>query len=488
MSLEHSRLVRLAAEVSTGGEGELRTRMQNGKVHVSIDPAQPGTELTARVLITTLRRLPIHLSLSVAGLAEGIVETLRERAAEVDPDLGLDLVNVAPADATVRLHVGSEGESGAIRILGDGYGAHIARNAQVTLTQKRRPHPLGAIWAAALGATEAFKDVAGVSEAKRVDHSYLRWCPVSLSDDLEDAAMLPGPMRVDAALLGCGAIGTAIGLILSEMAVSGQMLLADRQTFAPENLGTYSLGGKADVAANSLKIDLIARILAGCRVTRWPWDIEGIPSAIDRGEVHWPSTVLCGLDSREARHAAQHIWPDRLIDGQTGGTAVGMVEILGEGRPCELCFFPIGPASGNSTLERIAELTGLPMERLERADEPLRREEISHLGPVEREFLQKLVGTAPCGWVDVFGLTGSGSGYLPAGPFVSLQAACLVVGRLVRRELGDGDLPNFIQYDSLLGPKSDGIEYRRPLVGCYCQERASVVARTRQVRREAALN
>jgi len=91
--------------------------------------------------------------------------------------------------------------------------------------------------------------------------------------------------------------------------------------------------------------------------------------------------VLCALDSREARHRAQDLWPDVLIDGATGDTALGLhVARAGEG-PCVRCFLPVLDQDGPSVLERLASITGLPISSLIHGDELLPDEEVDRLPP-----------------------------------------------------------------------------------------------------------
>jgi hypothetical protein len=63
----------------------------------------------------------------------------------------------------------------------------------------------------------------------------------------------PSPRRV-------GAIGTGILLLLEAVGESCRILLIDRQRFAKENLGTYSIGTKADIASAPWKVDWQRRI------------------------------------------------------------------------------------------------------------------------------------------------------------------------------------------------------------------------------------
>ncbi len=129
-------------------------------------------------------------------------------------------------------------------IVPEGYGAHIVGQATAVIRPSRPGNAIGAIYTAALGAAEAFKRTARVLPGRRVLHRHLWFCPVTLASDLRAAPDLPRDMDLDLALLGVGAVGTGIVLLLDAMNATGRLLAADRERFGPENRGTYSLGGQ----------------------------------------------------------------------------------------------------------------------------------------------------------------------------------------------------------------------------------------------------
>src|ERR1035437_7392888 len=168
VALEHSRGVRLAAGASGRTESELEHVLAASHVAVSVDSTLPGAFLTARVLLTTLRRLPGELSLETTGLNPKLVEELEAAVTAVDPDR--PLIFGRRAEPSVRLHVGAGRGNEAIRLVPDGYGAHIAGQRSAVVRPVRAANALGAIYTAALGAAEAFKVVAQVRPDRRVLH------------------------------------------------------------------------------------------------------------------------------------------------------------------------------------------------------------------------------------------------------------------------------------------------------------------------------
>src|SRR5262249_26222143 len=159
---------------------------------------------------------------------------------------------------------------------------------------------------------------------RRVLHRHMRFCPVTLSSDLGGAPDLPDVVTLNLALIGVGAIGTGIALILSELPAEGALLAVDRQRVDREDRGTYAIRTVADRAARPRKVDLAIRALHRFEVSEFPYPLAQLLAAVDAGTVPWPSLVLTALDTPEARREAQRLWPDRLIDGATGDTMVGL--------------------------------------------------------------------------------------------------------------------------------------------------------------------
>ena len=193
---------------------------------------------------------------------------------------------------------------------------------------------------------------------------------------------------------------------------------------------------------------------------------------VEEKKVVMPAVVLNGLDSPKARRETQGLWADCIIDGQTGDTAAGMC-VATPGGPCLRCFFPTD-RGGPSALERLAEQTGIPVDRL--ADGTSVIEDVRHL---PEEIRRTLVGKPMCGVANAVGLTDADAdGFMPSIPFVSQFAACMVVGRLLALRLGLSPASNWFQLDALHGP-NDKPEVMKPARDCQCQTRADVIRAVR---------
>ena len=110
--------------------------------------------------------------------------------------------------------------------------------------------------------------------------------------------------------------------------------------------------------------------------------------------------------------------------------------------------------------------------------------DLDRLNPDQQARLVPHLGTPVCGLAQAMGMTALVAGsYHPSVPFISLQAAALAVGRLIAQHAGCNGLPNFAQYDGLLGPQLATLEDMRVNRECYCQTNASTIEAVRELRR-----
>jgi hypothetical protein len=439
--------------------------------------------LTARVLLSILRRGPGTLVLVRDRLSSRYVEMVAETVAGIDPERPLRVERTVPGDSTAVVHVGTDTQIRTIRIVPEGFGAHVASARNAVIRPRRSGNELGAVYAAALGAAEVFKHTARVLGNRRVLHRHLRFCPVSLGADLAAAPELIGGLTFDLSLIGVGAIGTGIVLLLSQMPVEGRLVAVDRQRFAAENRGTYSLGGVAEVETEPWKVALAKSTLTRFSVEEFHGSVEDLLIAVDDGRASWFPTVLTALDSPEARREAQRLWPDHLIDGSTGDTMLGLSDYHAEADPCLMCVFPID-RDAPSGVEALAGRFGLPVHVLALGDAPLAPEHLEGLTEDQRLGLAPHVGKPICGLANAVGLSDlDAGGYMPSIPFVSLQAACLSVGRLIGSRLGVRPAANLVQYDGLFGPQASTLMTMKRRPACTCVTRRHTISQVRAQRR-----
>jgi hypothetical protein len=484
VSVDHSRSLKLMAGVSGNTASDLEAHLEDVNIVVSVDPSIPLSVLTTRVLLTTLRRgLGQLYLLREDGMSDSEIASIATAVDAIDTERPLLVIgpNDSLPSGAFRVHVGPTIAAPAIRIVPEGYGAHITNSAEAVIQPTRPANAIGAIYTAALGAAEVFKIAAQVVPDRLTMHDHLQFCPLTLTEDLHLAPDLPESFVLDLMLVGIGAIGTGIVLLLSELPAEGRLIAVDPQEFADENVATYSIGDMAEVGA--LKVDIARDRLTRFDVTPIKSEIGDLISAIDEGEVRCPATVLTALDSPEARRDAQRLWPDHLIDGQTGDTTLGICDHRHSIDPCLICLFS-EDRTRPSGAEWVADSLGLPADLLADGDAILTLEHLDGLSEEQQERLRPHLGKPVCGLARATGLTDLDAGtFMPSIPFVSLQAACLAVSRMVAANLGYPSQYNFVQQDGLVGPQAATLLQMKPRADCVCQARSATIETVRTRRR-----
>lgn len=473
LATDYSRTLRLAAGTAAQDEIGLKARLEGSAVLVTADPAAPAARSTLRVLVGNLRRLPVQLHLDPRGGDEPLepqwVVELEELAAGIDADR--KLLVARPAEATVHVHVGASVGGAYVSGVADGYGARIRRRGQPFPALVAPGTGLGGVLTGAMLTAEAFKVVVGVLPNRRGPLRSIDFCPVSLGDPTGQALAL-SPLR-DTTLVGCGAIGTAIALILRELGAQGTLTVVDPEVFDAPNVTTYSLGKLNDAAHQVRKVDLVHRELNGLDVERLQGTARDYITAIENSEFPMPRVILGALDSIEARHDVAAVHALHTLDGSTGGpagTTLSLSEATWTG-PCLRCYYSQPHRVKGPTADQLlAQRTGLSLERIARGQDPLTADELHALLDLtaeDRTILETHIGKAVCGLGKSLGLVGSDGGFNPSAAFVAQQAAALVVGALIRG--GTGDPANSVQYDALFGPNHDMTLPRKSQRGCRCQ-------------------
>jgi hypothetical protein len=160
---------------------------------------------------------------------------------------------------------------------------------------------------------------------------------------------------------------------------------------------------------------------------------------------------------------------DLLIDSSTGDTAAG-IRVCPDRDACLMCLVQESPRK-TSAMTELIELTGLSREELNVGSRLISDEDVERAKPEIRERIRAAVGTPVCGLGRAIGLAEGGQhDYRPSIPFVSQQAACLGVGRLIAKLHGLADTAeldaNLVQYDTLIGPNQlNAIKLQPPRLG-----------------------
>lgn len=453
--LARSRPLRVVELASGGSAPDLTQKV----VTVSGD-ADLHTSPAMRLLMTNLRRLPVVLQ--IHGFPDDVAADLATACAKVAPDLMLRVGR--PVADGIHVHLGTTSPDADVSAVPCGHGARLRRRGHAFPSTVIEASGLGELFTAAVLTGEAFKDIVGLGSGRARRLETLDLCPVSLTDQF--AAVGPPPNLRGFALVGAGAIGTAVVAALGLLDASGELTVVDPQTFADENLGTYTIGTIDDVGAD--KVSLMKAHLPAVTVTPFVGTAIQYVEALEATQGPWPTTVLGALDSIEARHQAARLHAELLLDGSTGGRA-GTTLSLSETRwtgPCLRCFYPGTSTSGASVLQQVADATCLPLERLTRGDDALTEDDISELPPEAQALLRPHLGKPVCGLARDLGF---GSDFDPSVIFIAQQAAALVVGALVRRHTEPNLEARDVEYDALFGSNPDAVENRRASGDCICQ-------------------
>lgn len=490
MPTDYSRSLLLAGTVAGGEPDRLLAQIEASQVHISVDTTVPGSSTCLRVLVSDLRRLPIQLSLDpghgTRRLSDDLVGQIAHIAASIDPTRPIT-VGAAPPDA-LHVQIGIDHAAAHLNGAPDGHGTHIRRPGHPFPKLRYAGSGLGAVLTAAKLTGEIFKMVTALRPGSHRYIDALDFCPVTLFSPHEQA---PQHLHVErVALIGAGAIGTAVALILDALEATGELTVVDRQIFEPPNVITYSLGTDQDAAARRPKVDIVEAALQRMNIRRVHGTVDDFIAQIDAGTKPMPQTVLGAVDNIGARYDLQRVYADLVLDGGTGGragTTVSLHEAL-PGGPCMRCYFPIGTTTLTAE-QRLHQATGLPLARIARGDQALTEDDLRGLPDQGRRLLEQHLGKPVCGLGRVMDLTtiNGDNGYQPSAAFVAQQAASLMVGALIARTLpeGSGISIRQVEYDTLYGPRSDMVDDRRPRPDCYCQTHADVI---RVVRDQRATN
>lgn len=479
---DHSRVLKLASSAARADPQTLYDRLSTTHVHVSAEVDDPGIADALRVLVRNLRQLPIGLSASVftrrsADRGQALLEELVRLCRGVDAMRPLQVGHQPRGSISVHLGT-SPGRGTFLSAVPDGHGARLRSEGESFPTRLTPATGLGSVLTAALVSAEVLKVVAGLRSEWESSLSF-DFCPVALTSEV-GRYHNPNLTLDRVAMLGCGAIGTAIALILSLLGTTGAIAVVDPERFDHPNLITYSLGTQADAESETMKSALVANVLSHLDVTPLEADIQTYLERIDEGRYPMPRVILNGLDTVEARHDAARLHADLTIDGSTGGetgTTVGL-RIAHHDGPCLRCFYPRAPATPT-----LAELTGLPPAMLRDGDAVLNEEHLAATDAAHRRVLNPLRGERICALARLLMQNGDPEGFRPSASFVAQVAASLVVGALIAEEQRvDRPDTNEIEFDALFGWSADAAQVRHATSTCVCQVDKELISQVRNRR------
>jgi molybdopterin/thiamine biosynthesis adenylyltransferase len=365
----------------------------------------------------------------------------------------------------------------------NGWLARVSSGATSLPLSIDQANPIGAIAAACLGVTEVFKRLISLKESRgRLVDGLAFSLFTYRCGETEPGPAIPSSLLLDLLLIGVGAIGNGVVLLLSQLPISGRIAIVDKQLFGKENLGTCILIGQDDLEQPKAKLaekHLAGQLLAvGFHETIE--DFEGRLGV----EIPFPKMIVTALDDIDPRHRAQGLWPDVIIDGAIGAFPCQVSRHrFGEDSACMACLFRHLP--GPSANEVASRATGLLASRIADAESVVTDADVE-AAPTERQgFLRERVGKTVCSVVregvarDISQVEQS-AGFSPSVPFVACFSASMMVGELVKEVAGWGsELQTRYQFDLLRGPMSGLMLPQEKRSDCGCVTRAKNIERWR---------
>jgi molybdopterin/thiamine biosynthesis adenylyltransferase len=351
-------------------------------------------------------------------------------------------------------------------------------------------NPIGSLAAACLGVCDVFKRLIQLKPGRGRLFDGLAFSLYSYRCGEADAGpALLRDLPVDLLLIGGGAIGNGVVHLLGQLPLRGRTDLVDKQEFGKENLGTCLLIGPDDMGTSKAEF--------GARLLRQRHPAIGYHETLNvfqnrlGKQVRYPGVVLNAVDNIDARHEAQALWPDVLIDGAIGDFPCQVSRYdWGLDRACMKCLFQHPPGAKAEVVASCA--TGLSEARVEQAEETVTEDDVRKAPENLQEWLHRQLGRQICsvvrdGIARQISTSEQRIGFSPSVPFVACLSACMMVGELVKHISGwSTELETRFQFDSLRGPAFGAMVPQRRRQDCECAARATNIEKWRRLRVENA--
>lgn len=369
----------------------------------------------------------------------------------------------------------------------NGWVARVSSGPSPLSPDCGQSNPIAALMAASLGVAEVFKRVYSVPseaapllDATQFSLFDLSTTPAGLGPQLPDAILLP-----DTVMVGAGAIGNGIALLLSQLPLQGRLHIIDKQDYRRENLGTCTVLDD-ETWLDSSKAKCLATWLNKPEGLRCTGESALVADARSGDYLRSMSVelVLNGLDDVGARHDAQLLWPSVLVDG--GINAVGAAVVVHRlDQPqgaCMRCTFQL-PVQDERQLQ--AKATGLSMTSLASDHgRPLTPQDVSDAEESKRPWLheQLMQGKTVCATIGEaqsrllrLGI----EGFNPSVPFVATVSAALVLAQTMKALLYPeaGFTQRFQMESVFIGPESSLGVLMRADPRCECVTHRSIIER-----------
>lgn len=445
-----------------------------------------------RLLLCVVGRLTVVVPGSTGDLGQRVQHIVDHAFSRMPPTVVRDLSLVDMQDVTAVLNVGNEVRDPVTWTAANsnGWAAYVSSQRHLTTPAFDQANPMGALMAASLGVAEVFKHMIGVPEeiAPTLDRAAISLFDHSMQPP-DVGPPLPAELLLeDVLLIGAGAVGNGIALLLSQLPLRGTIEVLDKQDYGVENLGTCLLmepegwfEPKAERLADWITANS-AIVAEGTKATIEKAIVEGRFSTS-------PNLVLNALDDVPARRQAQRLWPRALIDGGINavGAAVIQYRLARPDCACLMCWFE--EVAVDATIAQ-SRATGLHIDSLSDINRPLTDEDVENASPERRGWLNecKRQGKTICSTIAAAELERRlgvkvEEPFRPSVPFVATAAAALVMAEATKT-LAFPDLRSpalFHMGNLFLGPEASLAVHRRPSPRCICVMQRTAIERMRGV-------
>ena len=402
---------------------------------------------------------------------------------------------VALRNATAILSIGSAVHPNLpwTTINANGWVARVTSGTDALPGDTGQSNPLSAMMAASLGVTEVFKRVYGIPlknspllEATQFSLFELSTSPSDIGPPLPPMHLLP-----DTVMVGAGAIGNGIALLLSQLSVRGRVHIIDKQDYADENFGTCVLLDDKSWLGES-KAECLASWLSNDAGLHCSGEQAFVADARSGEAIKKMSVdlVLNGLDDVQARHDTQLLWPSVLVDG--GINAVGVAVVTHRlDRPqgaCMRCTFRL-PVLDKRLLQ--AKTTGLSNASLDSDHgRQLNQLDVTQAEESHRPWLRDQIaqGKTVCATITdaksrLLGLNLE-NGFSPSVPFVATASAALVLAQALKAlTYPNSKFIQRFQIESLfMGPDTSVGVLTPADSGCICVVQRPIIDRMAAIR------
>lgn len=374
-----------------------------------------------------------------------------------------------------------------VTVNSNGWIARVATHGEELSKDTSQANPAGALMAASMGVAEVFKLIYEVPSSVASSLTKGEFSLYDFSTSPSD----PGPnlpehvTLPDTLLVGAGAIGNGVALLLSQFDLSGRLHIIDKQDYGTENFGTCVLLD-GDDWIGSPKAKCLAdwlRARSALQVSAEQGLIGSVRSGVSVKSMN-VDLVLNGLDEVSARQDAQLLWPSVLIDGGINAIGAGVVthRLDHPEGACLRCTFSI-PSSDEKTVQ--SKVTGLSRSSLESdLGRPLTVADIENAEESKRSWLKaKLAeGKTLCATITAaqseldLGIEIE-EGFRPSAPFVATASAALMIGEMLKALIypDAGFVQSFQLANLFLGPSSAVASLRNPDPSCECVTHRNLV-------------